>query len=419
MGMWDEFSFLENASKYDDNWSLDSWCNNNGERGKLISKEWDIELNISAIDIPIEISEVSAKESQKKYWWKCSECNNKFKMTPWCRTMSGQGCPKCGIKRRAAYRRREAAKNSNDLLTWCNNHGEFGSTLEKEWDSEKNMKLHGISINEISQKSSLEASWICSRCGNHYTKMVYKRVALGLGCTACTRNGTSFPEQVIYRSMLQVFSDTLSRKKLFDNIEYDIYIPGEKVAIEYNGSYWHEKKETRDKMKKDLCMQHGIRLYSINADNGCKCEISFERDVISYNISTTKHNAQLKEIVNYLLGKLGHSIEEVDFEKAVDESYGRMLGYIEDNFTKYEPRLVEEWDWEKNKGIEPEYFTVGSSQRVFWKCKRCGFEFENSIYSRIHFQSGCGKCGYNVFDDKVHNHGGSRHKIVPFGLNSL
>ena len=52
MEMWDEFSFLEDATIFD-NWSLDSWCNNNGERGMLIAKEWDRNMNVNPIGFPI------------------------------------------------------------------------------------------------------------------------------------------------------------------------------------------------------------------------------------------------------------------------------------------------------------------------------------------------------------------------------
>ncbi|MEE1516427.1 MAG: zinc-ribbon domain-containing protein [Lachnospiraceae bacterium] len=417
MDMWDEFSFLEDADKLD-NWSLENWCETHGERGMLIAKEWNRERNLDALGQPLNISDVSANRTRKKYWWKCTGCGNDFQMAINMRTQQGQGCKKCGKKNGGKKNRQNAMKDGNDLLTWCNSHGNFGSTLSMEWDTDKNMELHGISIAEISQKSSLEVNWICSRCGHPYIKKVYARVALGVGCPACCRIGTSFPEQVICRSISQVFTDTLSRTRLFDNIEYDIYIPSENVAIEYNGSYWHREKETRDKMKRDLCLRHGVRFISINAYNG-SIDMKFEGDEIKYNISTSNHKGQLNKIVDYILNLLGHSGEEINFEKAIDESYGQMLGYIDDNFTKYEPRLILEWDKALNKNIEPEYFSKSSHQRIKWRCKRCGFVFENSINSRIRFQSGCANCGYNIFDDKIHLHGCNRRKIVTFGLNNL
>lgn len=101
------------------------------------------------------------------------------------------------------------------------------------------------------------------------------------------------------------------------------------------------------------------------------------------------------------------------------KSYGQMLGPIDDNFTKYEPNLVQEWDRERNLGIEPEYFSTGSHQRVKWKCKNCNHVFENSINSRIRFHSGCPYCGYNIFDDKIHIPAIKRPKIISFGQNNL
>lgn len=417
MCMWDEFSFLEDVDKLD-NWSLENWCETHGERGQLIAREWNHERNLDVLGHPINISDVSANRTRKKYWWKCSGCGDDFQMAINMRTQQGQGCQRCGWKTGGKKNRQNAMKDGNDLLTWCNSHGDFGSTLAMEWDSDKNMELHGVSIAKISQKSSLEANWICSRCGHSYIKKVYARVALGVGCPACCRIGTSFPEQVICRSISQVFTDTLSRTRLFDNIEYDIYIPSKKVAIEYNGSYWHKEKETRDKMKRDLCLHQGIRFISVNAYNG-SIDMKFEGDEINYNISTSNHKGQLNKIVDYILNLLGHSIDDIDFEMAIDESYGQMLGCIDDNFTKYEPRLVMEWDRELNKNIKPEYFSKSSHQRVNWRCKRCRFVFENSINSRIRFQSGCARCGYNIFDDKIHPHGCNRRKIVSFGLHSL
>ena len=417
MGMWDEFSFLEDADKLD-NWSLENWCKTHGERGLIIAKEWNRERNLDALGNSIDISDVSEDRTRVKYWWKCSGCDNDFQMAIRNRTEQGQGCCRCGWKAGGIKNRQNAMKNGNDLQTWCNSHGEFGSTLAIEWDSEENMALHGISINEISQRSSLEASWICSRCGHKYVKKIYARVALGVGCPECCRIGTSFPEQVIRRSILQVFSDTMNRARLFGNIEYDIYIPSENVAIEYNGSYWHRKKETRDNMKREMCLLHGIRFISINADRG-SIDMKFEGDEISYNISTSNHKEQLNKIVDYILNQLGHSIKEIDFEQAVDESYGQMLGEIDDNFIKYEPRLVLEWDKELNRNLKPEYFSKSSHQRINWRCKRCGFVFENSINSRIRFKSGCANCGYNIFDDRLHPHGCNRRKIVHYGLNNL
>jgi DNA-directed RNA polymerase subunit RPC12/RpoP len=334
------------------------------------------------------------------------------------RTLMGQGCPKCGNKNKGVSNRKNGAQNGNDLLSFCKGNEDFGSTLTREWDEQKNMEVYGLGMSDVAKKSSLEAFWTCGRCGYKYQKSVYKRVALGLGCPTCNRIGTSFPEQVICRSLRQAFPDTVSRTKLFGNVEYDIYIPSKETAIEYGSSYWHKGKEEKDQRKADLCEQHGVQFISVYAKNGVE-DMEFDGNKIYYNISTTKHNQQLRQIVDYILKKLGSKIDDVGFDKAVNESYGQMLGVIDDNFTKHAPELVEEWDRELNKGIEPDFFTSGSHQRVKWKCAKCGNIFESSINSRIRFQSGCSKCGYNIFDNKVHKSAIKHKKYITFGMNNL
>jgi len=52
-------------------------------------------------------------------------------------------------------------------------------------------------------------------------------------------------------------------------LELDIWIPSLRKAIEVNGRYWHEKKETkkRDRIKKKVCMDNNISLLSIDDKN--------------------------------------------------------------------------------------------------------------------------------------------------------
>lgn len=77
----------------------------------------------------------------------------------------------------------------------------------------------------------------------------------------------SSPERSISRIL-----DTLNiqydarNKSVLNGIELDIYIPSHKVAIEYNGLYWHSelfKSYNFHKNKYDVCTSKGIRLIQI------------------------------------------------------------------------------------------------------------------------------------------------------------
>ncbi len=58
------------------------------------------------------------------------------------------------------------------------------------------------------------------------------------------------------------------------------------------------------------------------------------------------------------------------------------------------PELLEEWDYERNK-ITPEDCISGSSNKVWWICKTCGYSWETTPYQRTTMHQGCPKCGQN------------------------
>lgn len=59
----------------------------------------------------------------------------------------------------------------NDLLTWCNNHGELGEKIKSEWLEDKNG-----SMSDYKAGSTKEVYWKCSMCGEHYKKKIRYRI---------------------------------------------------------------------------------------------------------------------------------------------------------------------------------------------------------------------------------------------------
>ena len=62
-------------------------------------------------------------------------------------------------------------------------------------------------------------------------------------------------------------------------------------------------------------------------------------------------------------------------------------GSLADNY----PDLLEEWDYDKNIDITPEIITVKSNKKVWWKCKKCGHEWQAKIAKRTSGE-GCPYC---------------------------
>ena len=62
-------------------------------------------------------------------------------------------------------------------------------------------------------------------------------------------------------------------------------------------------------------------------------------------------------------------------------------GSLADNY----PELLEEWNYDKNIDITPEIITVKSNKKVWWKCKKCGHEWQAKIAKRTSGE-GCPYC---------------------------
>ncbi|MBE6690135.1 MAG: hypothetical protein E7590_02480 [Ruminococcaceae bacterium] len=64
------------------------------------------------------------------------------------------------------------------------------------------------------------------------------------------------------------------------------------------------------------------------------------------------------------------------------------------------PALIAEWDWEKNEkmSLYPDWVSHGSAQKVWWKCKKCGYEWKTSPNNRTNIngiKNGCPCCANN------------------------
>lgn len=147
-------------------------CEQLGEYGKQLISEYNTELNVSrGINI-----ETLMEGSVQRISWKCQECNKVWE-TIASHRIRGSRCPSCSIKYKAQ-------RNGRDLLTWCNNNGELGQKVIKQWvglDEDDNK----IDIDIVSYGASVKAKFRCPY--NHtYTKKVvsityYKK----LECPIC------------------------------------------------------------------------------------------------------------------------------------------------------------------------------------------------------------------------------------------
>ena len=150
----------------------------------------------------------------------------------------------------AIYRKVKLAKFScpvcsgHKILKGFNDLASQRPDIAKDWDYANNE----LKPDEVTVGSSKYVNWLCDICNKTYNMRISARTYTNQGCPKCKCSRTSLPEQILYLYVKKHFPDALNTNKL-QGVEYDILIPSIKVAIEYDGSYWHSKKDTNYKFK--------------------------------------------------------------------------------------------------------------------------------------------------------------------------
>ena len=350
------------------------------EEQRLI-KEWNYERNFPSTPNDYTVG------SNKRVWWKCSKCGYEWSSKISNRAVSNRGCPCCSNK--------VVVAGINDLAT-------TNAELAKEWDYEKNE----LTPNDVTIGSGKKIWWKCPK-GHSYQASVMHR-GHGTNCPVCfTGRQTSFAEKAFFYYIKKVRPDAISRCKtvLDGKMELDIYIPSLNFGIEYDGAYWHDKKESKAREKKKflLCQQKNIKLLRIKEK---------EPNVLDDYIATftwfadpSGNNKTLDELIQRLIDEIDpitgpwftrnplnvYSSVRVDTKKDRFEIMQMFISEETNNLAKSNPELVDEWNYERNSGLTPEMFSPKSGKKVWWKCSKCGNEWETTIGHRT-AGTGCKKC---------------------------
>ena len=329
-------------------------------------KEWDYERNA------LNPSEVLIS-SDKKVSWICSKCDYHWTATPANRLHQKSGCPKCAGS--------VVDVGVTDLAT-------VNPEVAKMWDYEKNT----LRPDQVTSKTHQRAYFICPK--GHRFKASIANISRGEGCPICGRERkVSMPEHALFYYLNKLFPDVeqTCRLEYMENKELDIFIPSIKLAIEYDGSWFHSNIE-RDIKKYELCKKNGIRLINIREE---KCpELPDYMETIIRNDST---NESLSGVIRTLIKQISleygvNSDIVVDVDKDQSEILSMYITHEKDNSLAAQfPEIAAEWDYEKNDGINPKMFTPGSNRCVFWKCSNCGHGWKAGINNRTG-GTGCPKC---------------------------
>ncbi|MCE5220069.1 MAG: hypothetical protein LLF98_02075 [Clostridium sp.] len=156
-------------------------------------------------------------------------------------------------------------------------------------------------------------------------------------------------------------------------------------------------------------------------NNGCGCPYCYGRyPTKDYNLLTC--NPKLCEEWNYKRNKKkpeeycpnsgdkvwwicekGHEWQSTIYNRSIGNGCPYCIGKLpskEYNLLVINPELCEEWNCEKNNK-KPEEYTPGSNQKVWWKCKKCGYEWKATICGRNNTGQGCPHCNKSKGEKEI------------------
>ena len=208
--------------------------------------------------------------------------------------------------------------------------------LCKEWHPTLNK---GLKPENVLPGTTLKVWWKCQKCGNEWQASVYNRTK-GRGCDVCA------------------------------NVQRKI-------------TYHKVRLETRELLI------------------GCKCVEDWDYEKNEHNPDYyTKSSA---EKVWWKCHKCGYEWKTTIFNRTRNDRKNdcpsctkRILTRGLNDLLTTNPELVNaEWDYDLNKDVKPSDITQWSHKYVWWKCQKCGYQYQATPSNRV-FGKGCGCCAGRV-----------------------
>lgn len=138
-------------------------------------------------------------------------------------------------------------------------------------------EIHGdkYDYSEFEYKGTMQRAKVICPIHGAWFPIVNTHLYGKCGCPECGKRN-NYTENEFGEWLASVYSGEIrknDRTVLWDEQtraykEIDFFLPELRLAIEFNGEYWHDKRERDNpgyhKRKQELCEQHGLRLINVS-----------------------------------------------------------------------------------------------------------------------------------------------------------
>ena len=325
----------------------------------------------SSRNLPLTPEEVSYG-SNKLYWW-IGACGHEWQTSAKARSC-GEKCPICANAR--------IIPGINDLLT-------LEPELSKEW-SDRNKPFDPTMIGPGSHKKVI---WH-GKCGHEWEAPVRNRVK-GAGCPYCSHN-----------ILLPGFNDlqTLLPELAKEWSDRNLPLLPSQVTAHANrkvwwrcskGHEWNTLISTRSYGSKCPYCSGIITLKGFNDFATLHPKMAAEWSDRNGDLKPDAINDRSSKNVWWKCAKCGNEWKSVVKSRVrgrvcpVCADRTVLAGY--NDLASTDPQLLDEWDYELNKDVEPFSISRNSMRPVWWKCKE-GHSWRDKIANRTIEGRGCAVC---------------------------
>lgn len=274
--------------------------------------------------------------------------------------------------------------------------------LLKEWDYERNT---GIDLERVRVNASDSAWWVCSKNREHkWQTRVRNRALDGNGCPFCS--GRRVLRDRSFGALYRHLAGELHPEKN-PGIDPFVLSPGSNKTAWWICSHGHEwqrdiSSRVRDGSGCPKCAR--IKGRETLADSALRLEFHpTKNSALKPELVTLKSRVRIwwrcpvnpehewQESVHYRV-KTRNKCPKC-------HPRARATGQTLEDFSG---ELCQQWATELNQPLTPRDVTIGSGERVWWRCVRNANHppWQATVYNRTHFHQGCPQCYERAFDEK-------------------
>ncbi len=353
--------------------SLNDWCQMNGERGQRILTEFN-----KANNFPITSHDISYS-SNLKMKFKCNTCQKISEQTVSNKTSKlNNKCKYC------AGQSREIT-----LQEWClQEKTGYGKQILQEYIQGNNH----TPADKISYSSNKRANFKCSKCNsvNYETiniRTKYKRKY----CIKCNKTGTSFGEQLILKWLQSQGLQAIGQYPITNEIghkKFDIYLPQLNLVIE-------KQSERHNSIERQFCDETGVLIAQHEGVHYLEiCELSHKyfREENNWCLTYKKGHEPdiIQKISNWLLKNYNIQTNPNYTRELEDEAYLDSCTVKKENsLAAHNPPFLKEWYQPLNGKVTPDKVSLNASRKYYWQCPICGHIYLATPANRNNSDSAC------------------------------